>query len=82
MSLPAVQPPTHYLWPSTKKVNETSVNIMYYTGKYVSGVDVCCNKLKSLYQENLSVNGIFKEALSVLMLCAPVFIFTSGSSAS
>ena len=24
---------------------------------------------------------LFKEALSVLMLCAPVFIFTSGSSA-
>ena len=23
----------------------------------------------------------FKEALTVLMLCAPVFIFTSGSSA-
>ena len=27
------------------------------------------------------VEVLFKEALSVLMLCAPVFIFTSGSSA-
>ena len=36
--------------------------------------------------QNLHVNGVsrylcFKEVLSVLMLCAPVFIFTSGSSA-
>ena len=30
---------------------------------------------------HISSSASFKEALSVLMLCAPVFIFTSGSSA-
>ena len=36
-------------------------------------------KLKELFE--LQTVYIVKEALSVLMLCAPVFIFTSGSSA-
>ena len=63
------------------RIKKKRIQLVYVTLAAAAAAAATTTTTTTTTNYLISSSASFKEALSVLMLCAPVFIFTSGSSA-